>query len=131
MTSMDSNNISHENDVHIQIPLRQLIVSRLSPSDAEELSRSASNHLSDRFQYNYQPMPANPSDRQLSIIDPLSDRVTTVLVWQNLTVCSREDKNTELVRKIRSCNRYVPKRKTLLNNVSGAITGGLWAVMGT
>ena len=45
MTSMDSNNISYENDVHIQIPPRQPIVSRLSPPDAEELSRSASNHL--------------------------------------------------------------------------------------
>lgn len=56
--------------------------------------------------------------------------MTTVLVWQNLTVTSYEGKNQEMMKKIKSCNRYVLKRKCLLNNISGAITGGLWAVMG-
>ena len=27
-----------------------------------------------------------PNERQLSILDPMSDRVSTILVWQNLTV---------------------------------------------
>ncbi|CAF4254602.1 unnamed protein product, partial [Adineta steineri] len=75
-------------------------------------------------------MGAGPFERQLSLLDPTSDRVSTILVWERLTVLSREDKTTEFFRKVRSCNRYVPKRKCLLNNVSGAITGGLWAVMG-
>ena len=121
----------HENGTDIKIPARNLIVSRISASVANELSRNTSDHSLERNHYNYQPMGADPYDRQLSLIDPLSDRVTTVLVWQNLTVTSYEGKNQELMKKIKSCNRYVPKRKCLLNNISGAITGGLWAVMGT
>lgn len=74
--------------------------------------------------------PQAPFERQLSILDPLSDRVSTILVWKSLTVSSREDKNRELFKKFRTCNQYVPKRKILLNDVSGAIAGGLWAVMG-
>ena len=71
-----------------------------------------------------------PSERQLSLLDPMSDRVSTILVWQNLTVTTREKKRTEFLRRIRAGRDYVPNRKCLLNNVSGAITGGLWAVMG-
>lgn len=120
----------HENDTNAKIPTRNLIVSRISASVANGLSLNTSNHSLERNPYNYQPMNVDPHDRQLSLIDPLSDRVTTVLVWQNLSVTSFEGKNREVMKKIRSCNRYVPKRKCLLNNISGAITGGLWAVMG-
>jgi hypothetical protein len=52
-------------------------------------------------------------ERQLSVLDPMSDRVSTILVWENIVVSTRKD-----------------KQKILLHNVSGAITGGLWAVMG-
>ncbi|CAF1013544.1 unnamed protein product [Adineta ricciae] len=69
-------------------------------------------------------------DRQLSVLDPMSDRVSTILVWQNLTVQIREDKRKEAFQRMKSYKTFVPKRKCLLNNISGAITGGLWAVMG-
>lgn len=46
----------------------------------------------------------------------VEDNVRTVLVWQDLTV-SAPIRNSE-------------NRKVLLNNVSGAMTGGLWAIMG-
>jgi hypothetical protein len=72
-----------------------------------------------------------PFERQLSLLDPLSDRVSTILVWRNLTVLTREDKVTEFCQRIKPWKKFVPKRQCLLNNVSGAITGGLWAVMGT
>jgi hypothetical protein len=60
----------------------------------------------------------------------MSDRVSTILVWQNLTVSAREDKRKEFFQRIKSSKNFVPKRKDLLHNLSGAITGGLWAVMG-
>ena len=69
-------------------------------------------------------------ERQLSLLDPLSDRVSTILVWQNLTVQIRENKKKEAFQRMKSYKTFVPKRKCLLNNVSGAIAGGLWAVMG-
>ena len=72
----------------------------------------------------------SPHERQLSILDPMSDRVSTILVWQNLTVQAREDKRTEFFKRMKSYKNFVPKRKSLLHNTSGAITGGLWAVMG-
>ncbi len=71
-----------------------------------------------------------PPERQSSLPDPMSDRVSTILVWQNLTVSTREDKRKEAFQRIKSYKTYVPKRKRLLNSLSGAITGGLWAVMG-
>jgi hypothetical protein len=95
-----------------------------------EASRRSMTQSPAQHEQQYQSVAVDIHDRQLSILDPLSDRVSTILVWQNLTVSSCDDKNKELIRKITSCNRYVPKRKCLLNNVSGAITGGLWAVMG-
>ncbi|CAF1427831.1 unnamed protein product [Adineta steineri] len=64
-------------------------------------------------QQQHQSMGAGPFERQLSLLDPISDRVSTILVWERLTVLSREDKTTEFFRKVRS-----------------SITGGLWAVMG-
>jgi hypothetical protein len=72
-----------------------------------------------------------PFERQLSLLDPMSDRVSTILVWKNLTVQIREDKRKEAFQRMKSYKTFVPKRKCLLNNISGAITGGLWAVMGT
>ena len=72
-----------------------------------------------------------PNERHLSILDPLSDRVSTVLVWQNLTVEAREDKRKEFFQRMKSYKKYEPKRKFLLNSTSGVIAGGLWAVMGT
>jgi hypothetical protein len=69
-------------------------------------------------------------ERQLSLLDPMSDRVSTILVWQHLTVQIREDKRKEAFQRMKSYKTFVPKRKCLLNNISGAITGGLWAVMG-
>ncbi len=71
-----------------------------------------------------------PFERQLSLLDPMSDRVSTILVWQNLTVQIREDKKKEAFQRMKSYKTFVPKRKCLLNNISGAIAGGLWAVMG-
>jgi len=69
-------------------------------------------------------------ERQSSLLDPMSDRVSTILVWQNLTVQVREDKHKEFLQHIKSSKNFVPKRKCLLHNVSGAITGGIWAVIG-
>ena len=60
----------------------------------------------------------------------MSDRVSTILVWQNLIVSTREDKKKQFIQRLRSKDPE-PKSKRLLHNVSGAITGGLWAVMGT
>lgn len=69
-------------------------------------------------------------ERQLSQLDPRSDRVSTILVWQNLTVQIRADKRKEVIQRVKSYKTFVPERKCLLNNISGAIMGGLWAVMG-
>lgn len=44
------------------------------------------------------------------------DNISTVLVWQNLTVTT----------PIRGTN----ERKVLLDGVSGSMTGGMWAIMG-
>lgn len=71
-----------------------------------------------------------PNERHLSILDPLSDRVSTILVWQNLSVQARESRYKDFRKRITSYKNYVPTRKYLLHNTSGAITGGLWAVMG-
>ena len=73
---------------------------------------------------------SRPIERQTSSTDPISDRVSTVLVWQNLTVSTRENKRREFLQRLQSSKNFVPKRKDLLHNLSGAITGGLWAVMG-
>ncbi|CAF1013506.1 unnamed protein product, partial [Adineta ricciae] len=69
-------------------------------------------------------------DRQLSLLDPMSDRVSTILVWQNLIVSTREDKKSQLLQRMKLSKNAAPKKKVLLHNISGAITGGLWAVMG-
>jgi ABC-type multidrug transport system ATPase subunit len=71
-----------------------------------------------------------PPERQSSLPDPMSDRVSTILVWKNLTVSTREDKKHEFLKYIKPSKSIVPQKKCLLHNLSGAITGGLWAVMG-
>ena len=71
-----------------------------------------------------------PQDRQLSILDPTTDRVSTILVWKNLSVQARESKWREMMQYMKSYKKFVPKRKYLLHDTTGAITGGLWAVMG-
>ena len=81
------------------------------------------------------PIPVRSSKKELvqkqeSLVDPTSDRIGTVLVWQNLTVSTRENKRKEFFQRLKSSKNFVPKRKDLLHNLSGAITGGLWAVMG-
>ncbi|UJR27353.1 hypothetical protein I4U23_008645 [Adineta vaga] len=70
-----------------------------------------------------------PHERQLSILDPMSDRVSTILVWQNLIVSTRISRRQVFIHKLKS-KGPPPTSKRLLHNVSGAITGGLWAVMG-
>lgn len=50
-----------------KFPTRNLVVSRISASAVQGLSRNTSDHTLERNQYNYQPMDADPSDRQLSI----------------------------------------------------------------
>ncbi|CAF1042088.1 unnamed protein product [Adineta ricciae] len=70
-----------------------------------------------------------PHERQLSILDPMSDRVSTILVWQNLAVSTRISKRQQFIHNLRSKGPPLTSKR-LLHNVSGAITGGLWAVMG-
>lgn len=69
-------------------------------------------------------------ERQLSILDPTSDRVSTILVWQNLVVSTRRQGRKEFFQRLCSSKEVKSTSKRLLHNVSGAITGGLWAVMG-
>ncbi|UJR29328.1 hypothetical protein I4U23_010540 [Adineta vaga] len=68
------------------------------------------------------------SDQQSSIIDLKSHR-STILVWKDLTVSTREKKENPLYRCITSKNTET-ESKRLLHSVSGVIAGGLWAVMG-
>jgi hypothetical protein len=95
------------------------------PSSSLSAPSTMYNHHAKR-----QSTALKPFERQLSLIDPMSDRVSTILVWKNITVQIREDKRKEAFQRMKSYKNFVPKRKCLLHNVSGAITGGLWAVMG-
>ena len=108
--------------------------SSMSPADMKNSAPPAAVPMqtSSEREKTYRAAPdINPLDRQLSIIDPYSDRVTSILVWKNLTVLTREDKVVECFQRIKCWRKFKPKRLCLLNNISGAITGGLWAVMGT
>jgi hypothetical protein len=69
-------------------------------------------------------------EREASVPDPMSDSVSTILVWQNLTVSTREKPNKTFLQRLRLSKTVAPQRKVLLHNLSGSITGGLWAVMG-
>ncbi|CAF4657204.1 unnamed protein product, partial [Rotaria sp. Silwood2] len=93
------------------------------------VSSPSASSSSNSHQQQRQSIGTEPYERQLSILDPTSDRVSTILVWQNLIVSAREAKKLQFIRRSISKN-FQPKTKRLLHNVSGAITGGLWAVMG-
>jgi hypothetical protein len=120
----------NEDAVRINFPRENSLSLTTSFTGKGELSPTSSIHSIDRPQQQRQSTGVAPYERQLSLLDPLSDRVSTILVWQNLTVSSRGDKRKEFFQRIKSYKNYVPQRKCLLNNVSGAIAGGLWAVMG-
>jgi len=100
------------------------------PTDADEtgITFSPPSYTSVSV-YNHQQQRRSTAtglyERQLSILDPMSDRVSTILVWKNLIVSTREKSFKKIISK-----NTEPKSKRLLHNVSGAITGGLWAVMG-
>jgi len=102
-------------------------ISFILPTTA--LPSSTSSTLSNHHSHP-QSTSLDPFQRQSSLPDPMSDRVSTILVWKNLTVSTREDKHKKFFQHIKSLKNVVPKRKCLLHNLSGAITGGLWAVMG-
>jgi hypothetical protein len=42
-----------------------------------------------------------PFERQLSLLDSLSDRVSTKHVWKNLTVLTREDEGKQCFQRIK------------------------------
>jgi hypothetical protein len=133
--------MSHSNEhgkLDVNIPVRDTSASTaLFPIIFEVPTNVTSSAKSTSLQssicslgYNRRSTGTEPLERQLSLLDPMSDRVSTILVWQNLTVQIREDKRKEAFQRMKSYKTFVPKRKCLLNNLSGAITGGLWAVMG-
>ena len=95
-----------------------------------ELPDDMGDSNQNRSQVNHRTDETDLYQRQLSILDPFSDRVSTILVWKNLSVFTREDKAKELFQRLKFWKKFEPKRQCLLNNISGAITGGLWAVMG-
>ena len=110
----------------------RLSVIRLEIPDDDETYNDVSNQVqsSAPSKDNTHGEQMNMNQRQLSILDPFSDRVSTILVWKNLSVYTREDKAKEMFQRLKCWKKFEPKRKCLLNNISGAITGGLWAVMG-
>ncbi|CAF1465031.1 unnamed protein product, partial [Adineta steineri] len=122
-------------DVHLSIrptsatPVPYSIIPETTP---DMIDNSISLRSSSNSNHKTQPGSngSGPYERQLSLLDPMSDRVSTILVWQNLTVQIREDKKKEAFQRMKSYKTFVPKRKCLLHNISGAITGGIWAVMG-
>ena len=120
-----------------EVPLTSVIVDGTTntrhSTPLTTVSEDGQSNNQTAITYNpYKPRAStsNPNERSLSILDPFSDRVSTILVWQNLTVSTRPDKRKEFFQRLKSSKNFVPKRKTLLNDVSGAIAGGLWAVMG-
>ncbi|UJR22373.1 hypothetical protein I4U23_025435 [Adineta vaga] len=132
--------MTNKNQPGKNTPLTPLNENQVSVDFSEEKSapvsgknrkqHNSSVHSIEFNQYQPRSSTSNPNDRQLSLLDPLSDRVSTILVWQSLSVSTRPDKKKEFFQRLKSYKDFVPKRKCLLNNVSGAITGGLWAVMG-
>ncbi|CAF0815149.1 unnamed protein product [Didymodactylos carnosus] len=114
----DVNETSSENG-HVAVPIFNAL---------HETSISAPHH--EQQQTRLSQTNLGPYEQQESLVDPNSDRVTTVLVWQNLVVSAKEDDKNRFLQSLKGYKNYVPKKKQLLVNVSGAITGGLWAVMG-
>jgi hypothetical protein len=43
-----------------------------------------------------------PHERQLSVLDPMSDRVSTILVWDNLLVSTRQGKKKQIFQHFSS-----------------------------
>jgi hypothetical protein len=133
-----SNSNGHEK-LDVNIPTRATSASAAPfpiifqvPTNSTKSTEAPSSICSSGNNYHsYRPSTAlRPIETQLSLLDPMSDRVSSILVWQYLTVQIREDKRKEAFQRMKSYKTFVPKRKCLLNNISGAITGGLWAVMG-
>ncbi|CAF3828868.1 unnamed protein product [Adineta steineri] len=114
-------------------PTYDIAVHTPNKATSEKLKRPPGTGSYTRFVHNRsrQSNAVRSNERELSTLDPTSDRVSTILVWQNLTVQAREDKKKEFFKRLKSYKNFVPKRKCLLNDTSGAITGGLWAVMGS
>jgi hypothetical protein len=110
-----------------EIPMHntKITMSGISNGLPEKTSSTSFTH-----QQHHRSGALGPNERNLSILDPMSDRVSTILVWQNLTVQVRENKRKEFFKRMKSYKDFVPTRKSLLSNTSGAIAGGLWAVMG-
>ena len=129
--------LNEENDTKIEHPLRSISTSPSSfpaiyevPIHNTNIRPPTTSLTNFSHQQHGQTSALGPNERHLSILDPMSDRVSTILVWQNLTVHAREDKRKEFFKRMKSYKDFVPKRKSLLSNTSGAIAGGLWAVMG-
>ena len=112
------------------------------PTDVKHASPSKSPLVGSSTSPSPVPAPGHPEhpapastvvdvcERQSSLLDPMSDRVSTILVWQNITVSALSDKKNPLVRCFKSSEPSESKKKCLLHGVTGAITGGLWAVIG-
>ena len=101
-----------------------------NPSNPEISFAPSASSASYNLQKQRRSTGVGPYERQLSILDPMSDRVSTILVWRNLTVYAAMPAKWWPPKILSRSENREPQRKTLLHNVSGAITGGLWAVMG-
>ena len=141
LTDISILNPTKKNKINVNIPTRATSASPTPypvicelPTDTTNYIKSlaicSSGYNSQSHSNHRRSSDTNPFERQLSLLDPNSDRVSTILVWQNLTVQIRENKRKETFQRMKSYKTFVPKRKCLLNNISGAIAGGLWAVMG-
>ena len=130
--------LNEEEMMDIQHPLRTPAASSTAsfpaiyevPTHTTHVPHRSGSSSSVAFHQPRRSSTQGPHERQLSILDPMSDRVSTILVWQNLTVQARENKRKEFFKRMKSYKNFVPKRKCLLNNINGAIAGGLWAVIG-
>ena len=76
-----------------------------------------------------QSIHSKVSDHHISNHDEKSERISTVLVWKDLTVSAKAKKNKLGFLHLNSKDSK-PTNKRLLHKLSGAIAGGIWAVMG-
>ncbi len=75
------------------------------PTDADENGITFTRHaLASSSSYNHQEQRRSTVtrtfERQLSILDPMSDRVSTILVWQNLFASTRKDKKKHFFQSL-------------------------------
>jgi len=75
------------------------------PTDADESGITFTpNSLASSSSYNHQEQRRSTGtrtfERQLSILDPMSDRVSTILVWQNLFALTRKDKKKHFFQSL-------------------------------